>query len=661
VKTSATLGFRRIVCRSCGERRIVGVTCPTCGENPDPREADPDRQGRRRLARSALEALDADLPPVDAEQPSLTPAVWTRVQAVFEDLLKSLMEAIGDQAKAPGLMRGIGAFRQLEAEVASTPRLRPWIDLGAAVDEVLANLKSVVRHYLLGSGAEMPLEAQREAQVAQQELDGAAGPVTALSERTEAWARVEAADTIEDAVAVLAANAFDRSNARNLVEFDQAGWAAYERVTGEAARLPGYGIGLNLIVESARGPFDESRVWQVAQRTFSLLTNDPVWLAGLVSDAAWRTDNRAALEKLWDAGRLQTATLAAVRHDREAVRVMLDAGQDLVESAGKRYVATLIAATKNKAYVRYRNQSSGNLLVSANDMGLQDLIRGLDRAIRTASAHDEFSLEGEVVVLMDRGTEVERLRVELLADRVLTGMETTIALGLGVLCAGVHGGIEIDQLVPDIAGLGVAPEEVLAWIMTSSGWRDVRVEPDQETLTLSGAAERAALTMPHVAALIPHIPEGFEQVIVVAESPDGRHELRGPAVAFREFQACQDELEKQVLNVVLLRRWRRESAPLMSQEQGRKVLAVLTLKSAASGDRRDTMRRLRVLRDGARALEDTELTGAIADLMAALRNAYVGLTDAGLRAATDRITGWASLQVEPLDVVLTGTGSLAHK
>jgi hypothetical protein len=125
VKTSATLGFRRIVCRSCGERRIVGVTCPTCGENPDPREADPDRPGRRRLARSALEALDADLPPVDAEQPSLTPAVWTRVQAVFEDLLKSLMEAIGDQAKAPGLMRGIGAFRQLEAEVASTPRLRP--------------------------------------------------------------------------------------------------------------------------------------------------------------------------------------------------------------------------------------------------------------------------------------------------------------------------------------------------------------------------------------------------------------------------------------------------------------------------------------------------------------------------------------------------------
>jgi hypothetical protein len=50
-----------------------------------------------------------------------------------------------------------------EAEVASTPRLRPWIDLGAAVDEVLANLKSVVRHYLLGSGAETPLEAQREA------------------------------------------------------------------------------------------------------------------------------------------------------------------------------------------------------------------------------------------------------------------------------------------------------------------------------------------------------------------------------------------------------------------------------------------------------------------------------------------------------------------
>jgi hypothetical protein len=91
VKASAALGFRRIICLSCGERRIVGVACPTCGEDPDPREVDPDRQARRRLARFALEALDADLPSVEAEHLRMTPAVWPRTQAAFEDLLTSLM------------------------------------------------------------------------------------------------------------------------------------------------------------------------------------------------------------------------------------------------------------------------------------------------------------------------------------------------------------------------------------------------------------------------------------------------------------------------------------------------------------------------------------------------------------------------------------------
>jgi len=649
-----TLSFSRIVCRQCGDKRIVGVVCPTCGEEPDEREVDPDRQRRVRLARTALEILDGPAPDASPELSPLAAVIWGRMLVVFDDLLGAVMAANGDAREEPTLMNAIIVFRQLEGDVAATPRLRPWIDLWTAVEDVLSRLRTIVRHYLLGAAADTPLEAQREAQAAQRELDEAADPAAALSKRMEDWARVDAAETIDKAVAVLAEIAFERSGARNLLEFDHAGYTVYERVSGMKTSLQGLGVGLNFIAEQARGPFDESRVWRVAQESFSLLTADSNWLATTVNDSVWRNDHKAALEKLWDAGHLHTAALAAVRHDRQTIRAMLGVGRDFVESTGKRYLATVIAASKKTPYAKYRDQSAGNLLIAAEQMGLASLVAGLDRTVRIASAHDEFALEGGEVILMDRGVEVERLSIGVLVDRVLTGVETTLALGLGVLCAAIHGGIEPDQVLPDLDALGVEPEEALAWVLASSGWRDVQVRMEGGVVTASGTADEGLLTMSHVAALIPRIPDGCKGVTVLAETRAGQQELQGPFEPFRVFQAATDELEKQVRHVELLRSWVRDGTPLVSETQARKIVSVLSLQSLTPDDVRGTIRRLRMLLQAARTIEDEELADVLAALIGGLRGSYLDLESDGYSAALSRIGSWAGMRVEPLDASLIG-------
>jgi hypothetical protein len=70
VRYEGWLSFRRIICMRCGDVRIVGIPCPTCGLVPDEREVDPNRQRRQRLASRALETLNEVGPsgvPLDPE------------------------------------------------------------------------------------------------------------------------------------------------------------------------------------------------------------------------------------------------------------------------------------------------------------------------------------------------------------------------------------------------------------------------------------------------------------------------------------------------------------------------------------------------------------------------------------------------------------------
>lgn len=135
------LSFRRIICMRCGDARVVGIPCPTCGFLADEREVDPDRQ---RVSSQALEALNAAGPPGVPLRPE-PEGIWDRLGDLLETFLASLLEEIARPGDGAKLTAAIMALRQIEADVEATPRLRPWVETWRSIAEVLARLHRVAK------------------------------------------------------------------------------------------------------------------------------------------------------------------------------------------------------------------------------------------------------------------------------------------------------------------------------------------------------------------------------------------------------------------------------------------------------------------------------------------------------------------------------------
>jgi hypothetical protein len=447
MRYSGWLSYRQIECGRCGEKRVVGISCPTCGEAPDEREVDPDRQARQKAAASALEELDHERQVVPVAPGPEPLGFFDRLRELAESFLASLMEAAGDPRHADRLIAAVKALLEAQGEAAAAPRLRPWIAVWRAIDEILERLRSVARRYLVALTADAPLEAQREARLAQAELDAAADPAAFLGNQMERWSEIEQAATFEQGLVVSAEHAFSQTGAGDLLAFDRAGDEIFKRITGRTGCPTGLGFGLNLIAQQAQGPFDDARFWQVATDTYALVAADQHWLADLVADESWVEDFNRAMVTAWDTAVLNEGMTAAVRHERQAVRALLDLPEGLVEGPGKVFAATLLAAAKGRNYGLYRRQSAGGLIEAAlYQQGVADMFLGLDPAIRRASAHQEFRLDGDDVVLMNRGLDAERLSREELIDRALAAVESVNGIGLGMVCAAVVGGFDPDRL-----------------------------------------------------------------------------------------------------------------------------------------------------------------------------------------------------------------------
>jgi hypothetical protein len=644
-----SLPYRRIRCTRCGEERIVGVPCPTCGMKPDEREVDPSRQARQAVVQRVRDAWAAPLPPPSGDLSTLATDSWDRLSAFIDSFIGGLAGAAADPPDDREVLAAVQAFRQLEADIAGVPRLRPWRGLWKAIDEVVDRLRSVADHYLASAVADLPIDAQRESRLAQAGLDKAAEPASDASRLTELWKQAEEADSREAFAKITIERAYAMTGATNLSEFDGAGDRVFHRVTGQFGCPRGIGVGLNTIAAEVEVGFDQDRFWTVAREVYEKLAMDSAWLQQLVSDPTWKEDVQSGLLSLWEAGRLQHAALAAARHDREAVRALLQYGKDLVETVGKRYAATLLAAHKTAPYTKYRDQPSGGLLVAVDQAGLGNVMTGVDRAIRTASAHDEFFVVGDEVVLMDRGLEVERLSSGVLVDRMLAGVESAMAIGLGVFCAAIVAGIDVADISPPAESLGLETTEAASWVLAELGWTETDVAYSEGELRVRGRIDPGDVATTHAAALVPYLPDDCWEISFVAASENGESELRGPLDSLRRSLSTGDEDEKLLANIEVLARWSRDGRPLLLDSQRRKLLAVYALQAAANaGTPQAAIARVRRVRECARALNDVSVDAAIGEVIAGLRESMMSGNRARLSAALDALGVWAAARVPPI-------------
>lgn len=570
----ASLSYARTRCVRCDNPRIVGIVCPVCGKPPDEREADPNLQRRQRLASRVLSLLEnPDTGDVD-RQPGEPEVLWSHLARWLGDFLTAFAAAVKERDAEAGLVESVEALNEIRAGALVAIRLRPWIGVWRFVDGVIAQMVAVVEQFMSAAAARPPRDAQQKAEDAQRAIDAAAAVAEELNERLARWQTIADEADPDRVLSVLAGQAYRASGTSDLMALDQSGAHLYHRLTGNENCPSGLGIGLQMTSIQVETVLDEERFWDVASKVFEALSARPEKLRATTASAHWLVDFRQAAVAGHDAGVTHQALMAGVRRSRDHVAALLSLGHDLVEGPGKRYIATILASIGSTGYEQLRTRDAGALLNNAQQRGLADLLIGLERGIRIARAHREFRVEEDSVVFTGRGFEGERMTIAELIDRVLAGLESMLALHVGIICAAVEAGVAIEELDP-VAELQLSPTDSCTLALALAGWEEPRVEFEQDRLVAAGTTtELTASSLNVIGMLLLHVPDDCLEASFSLNTPTGSHVLTGPLAPFRAWRHEDNEPIRNFHLIEGFRRWSLDGTPIVSADYVRKFVAV---------------------------------------------------------------------------------------
>jgi hypothetical protein len=398
---------------------------------------------------------------------------------------------------------------------------------------------------------------------------------------------------------------------------------------------------------------DQQRFRQLARDAHALLTQRPGRLQQLVQDDVLVEDMQDAVRRGYDAAVTAQAVLAAAGNDRQAIRALLALAHELLEGPGKRQVAALLAVAGRRTYQHLRRLDAGALLQQASQQPrLAPLLDGLDIALRDAKAHEDYLIEGDQLILTDRGRRrpnTQPIPGLVLVDRVLTAVETIQALffALAAAAAGIDVMV-VDAL--DYSHFDMADEDVFAMLLGLQSWPDVTVEIDEGTLRVVASGELPAQSLRPAAILVPHLPEHITQLELTLHTSSGLRLLAGPTEPWRRYNAATD-WEKQLYFVECCRRWHLDGRPAFDQDQLRLWAARQALERAAAGYPA-CIKPLRQLHRLAQRLQDDDLASDLRGLTAYARNASMGLAPEDVGSdVVSRLQRWALANV-PVPAVL---------
>lgn len=615
-----------------------------CGKPPDEREVDPNLQRRQRLASRVLSMLESPGTSDGDRQPEDPEALWSRLAQWLGDFLTAFAAAVRERDVEAELIESVEALNQIRADVRAANRLRPWLAIWCSVDGAIDQLVAVAEQFMRAAAASPPRDAQREAESAQKAIDAATIVAEELSERLARWETVSDEPNPDRALSALAGQAYRASGASDLLALDRSGAHLYRRLTGNNDCPSGLGIGLQMTSIQVETVLDEERFWDVARKVFDLLSPNPAKLLAVTASPHWLDDFRQAAVAGHDAGVAHQALVAGVRRCRDQVAALMSFGHDLVEGPGKRYIATILATIGRAGYEQLRTRDAGALLNNAHQRGLADLLIGLERGIRIARAHREFRVEEGSVVFTGRGFEGERMTIADLVDRVLAGLESMLALYVGIICAVIEAGMPLEELDP-LAELQLSSEDSCTLMLALAGWDDPHVEFEPGRLIASGKTELTASSLNVIGMLLLHMPDDCGVASLSLTNPTGLHVLTGPLAPFRAWQHEKDQVIRNFYFIEGLKRWSLDGAPIASRDYVRKFAAV-SAAQAIEKPFAQGLREVKALGELGERIEDSELVEALNGLIPQLRSRELGLPETSRgHAGARKIADWVTLEV----------------
>ncbi|MBL8290572.1 MAG: hypothetical protein JNN08_01980 [Bryobacterales bacterium] len=525
----------------------------------------------------------------------------------------------------------------------ATPRYRPYLSCWQFIDATIQQFFRLARLYLEALCDDSPEHAATLGERAQAEINAAAAAARAYCDRADRWNRVGLAAVEDPRLGPLIGIALAASgDVTSEADIERKVLNACAQITGEAdaARDAVTIASVRLQLIQVESICNESRVVDIARQTYQVLSAHADRLRALVQSPDWLCAYKKMNQELVEIGTETRRLLPDFKRPLSAARATIRLGHVLTERCAKPLASTLLAVQTGKPFARLLQKDVGALLDQLRQGGLSDLLFGLDKALRHADAHAEFEVREDGVLFTSSAREYDALTWGELFDRVIGGLESVLAINLGLTIAAFRVGVIVDPLEL----LDFTIEERLRIALSLAGM-------ETETLQVSEGLLRAELRSSQeprlalLAMLLPYLPQDVTRANLAVTIGDRGEFWEAEMDPLRRWSVEQDPARKTMLFCEAMTRIRRNQAPAVSRDALRQVAA------AAVGQAIGATEGWRTASTSVQSWCILARRAGDPDLAACLACIWEGLTDlaAGTRpgepfaAAVDQLQSWVHL------------------
>jgi hypothetical protein len=332
---------------------------------------------------------------------------------------------------------------------------------------------------------------------------------------------------------------------------------------------------------------------------------------------------------IYDSGIAFHALISAARNHRQEIQALLSLGQEQLEGPGRRLLAVVLAALRDRDHRSLRDRDASALLDLARSTAAEGVADRLDRSIRLAKAHVDYSVveeSGDVILRPGQPNEVRMTSAELV-DRVIAGLEAVMSAHVALSCVAALIGEPLART--DLwADAGFPIEETVRAVLSLNGWTAIEVSESVDGMTVEGTTNSSSVRSALVAAagLGPYLPESVNRVSLKYIAPDGPHVLDGSIGLLREYQAAPEGYRTDGEFLRVCRGWRVDGQPVLSTDYLRKFIA-MQASGALQQEHREVVRRLKYLKRLALDLGEGSMADGLGAAISASTSRALGMME----------------------------------
>lgn len=512
--TKIVLMWSKTVCERCHAERIAQQPCPECGKDPAPHETQSDLNRRQRIVG---QFWDGRLDPT--EKSIVLDEVPSMIDAANDAMQRTLAAASRGGDDASDLIDAFSTFDSLIATL-EQGTLRPRVNEQRSLLRVLLRLREGWETFLGTLTARTPIDAQRQRDLAQHQLDLATGEFEAISDRSTLTGALQEAGSAAG-MALLGLDARDLAGGQQrFADIDSALRSRY----GYPEISAGFSAQAHLVMTLVALYFDMERFREV----FDSLTRQLEQNAGLpavLASPEWQAEY----------GRASAVTSAAVRAvgDTDGVPplVIVDRLMSIVPRCRDgilRLGLATIDASDGDGIEMALNRNVGKGFASADpSLHLDETLK----FFRDAAAHQNYRVDGDVVIVKN-GKNVQMYSPGEFLDNVLSVLEVALAFNLSLLLALAKNDIDADV----VEYLGAEDlRDIVGYISGLSGITEPVVRVDDSTLIVRGKGEMPD-PIPYIGAIASVVGVWANSARIAVTNDSNTSELECSLARYQELR-----------------------------------------------------------------------------------------------------------------------------